>query len=153
MRRRLLIALLTLAPAATLAQAAPRDTNIVRGDRTIYHQHAPSEQEWGYAQAVVVGNTIYVSGTVSGGATMEQQIAGIYRRIARTLERHGATMQHIVRETVYTKDMQALAAANAARLAAYAGHTPAATWVQITSLLSPQAMVEIEVTAVKPSGG
>lgn len=153
MNGRLLATLLLLAPIAAAAQGAPRDTSIVRGDRTIYHEHAAGEQAWGYAQAVVVGNTIYVSGTVSGGATMEEQITGIYRRIARTLERHGATLQHVVRETAYTKDMQALAAANAARLAAYAGHTPAATWVQITGLLSPQAMVEIEVTAVKPTGG
>lgn len=151
MTRRLLCALLLAAPVAAHAQAAPRDTSIVRGDRTIYHEHAQSEQQWGYAQAVVVGNTIYVSGTVAGGATMDEQIANIYRRIARTLERHGASMQHVVRETVFTMDMEALAAANAARLAAYAGHTPAATWVQITRLLSDGAMVEIEVTAVKPA--
>jgi 2-iminobutanoate/2-iminopropanoate deaminase len=140
-----------LIPAAASAQAAPRDSSIVRGDRTIFHEHAPSEQQWGYAQALVVGNTIYVSGTVARGATMEQQITNVYARIARTLQVNGFTMQQVVKETVYTRDMAALAAANAPRLAAYAGHTPAATWVEITRLLSGGAMVEIEVTAVRPA--
>lgn len=153
MHTRLLLAaaLAALAlPAATAAQAVQaRDSSYVRGDRTIYHQHAPSETEWGYAQAIVVGNTIYVSGTVSGGRTMEEEITNIYRRIERTLRVNGFTMQDVVKETAYAKDIEALAAANPARLRAYAGHTPAATWVQITRLLAEGANVEIEVTAVR----
>lgn len=137
-------------PAAAAAQAVQaRDSSYVRGDRTIYHQHAPSETEWGYAQAIVVGNTIYVSGTVSGGRTMEEEITNIYRRIERTMRVNGFTMQDVVKETAYAKDIEALAAANPARLRAYAGHTPAATWVQITRLLAEGANVEIEVTAVR----
>ncbi len=153
MLRLLAVLALIAAPTLAAAQAVPaRDSNIVRGDRTIYHQHAPSEQEWGYAQAIVVGNTIYVSGTVSGGRTLEEEITNVYRRIDRTLRAHGFTMQDIVKETVYTKDIEALATANPARLRAYAGHTPAATWVQITRLLAEQANVEIEVIAVKATG-
>ncbi len=147
----LLLALAAL-PSALAAQSPtrPADSTIVRGDRTIYHEHAPSEREWGYAQAVVVGNTIYVSGTIGGGETMEEQVAWIYRRINRTLAKFGATMQDVVKETAYTKSVDALAKANGARKAAYGGHTPAATWVEITRLLSPSALVEIEVTAVVP---
>jgi 2-iminobutanoate/2-iminopropanoate deaminase len=121
----------------------------VRGDRTIYHSHAPSEQEWGYAQAVVVGNTIYVSGTVSGGATFNDEVANVYRRLERTLRVNGFAMQDVVKETVYTKDVEALANANAARKQAYGGHNPAATWVQISRLLEAGANLEIEVTAVR----
>lgn len=136
-------------PRETFAQVAPRDTIIEVNGRHIYQEYPAGEREWGYAQAVVVGNTIYMSGTVAAGATMEAQVAAIYARIGRTLTRHGFTMQDVVKETVYTRDMPALAAANAPRKAAYAGHTPAATWVEITRLLSPGAMVEIEVTAVR----
>lgn len=148
--RLLLASVLLLAPSLLAAQAVQaRDSSIVRGDRTLYHQHAPSEQEWGYAQAIVVGNTIYVSGTVSGGATLTEEVTNIYRRIERTLRVNGFTMQDVVKETVYAKDIEAFAAANPARLRAYAGHTPAATWVQITRLLAAPANVEIEVTAVR----
>ncbi len=138
-------------PSASTAQVAPVDSVIRRGDRTIWHEHAPSEQEWGYAQAIVLGNTIHMSGTIGGGETMEEQVRQIYRRIERGLKKHGATLQDVVKETVYTKDVDALAKANAVRKAAYGSHTPAATWVQITRLLAPGALVEIEVTAVIPA--
>lgn len=145
-----LLATIVLSPELTAQQRVqPRDSMIVRGDRTIYHQHAPSEQEWGYAQAIVVGNTIYVSGTVSGGANFAEEVANVYRRLERTLRVNGFTMQDVVKETVYTKDIEALAAANAQRKQAYGGHNPAATWVQITRLLADGANVEIEATAVR----
>lgn len=151
--RFLLVALVAaVLPSAAIAQQGPvqaRDTSYVRGDRTIYHQHAPSETEWGYAQAIVVGNTIYVSGTVSGGRTLEEEVTNVYRRLERTLRANGFTMQDVVKETVYSKDIEAFAAVNPVRLRAYAGHTPAATWVQITRLLAAPANVEVEVTAVR----
>lgn len=148
--RLLRLLLLLLVPSLATAQAVQaRDSSIVRGDRTLYHQHAPSEQEWGYAQAIVVGNTIYVSGTVSGGATLQDEVANIYRRIERTLRVNGFTMQDVVKETAYAKDIEAFAATNPVRLRAYGGHTPASTWVQIERLLAPGANVEIEVTAVR----
>lgn len=148
--RHIIVALLLTLPATLGAQVVQaRDTSYVRGDRTIYHQHAPSETEWGYAQAIVVGNTIYVSGTVSGGRTLEEEVTNIYRRIERTLRANGFVMQDVVKETVYAKDIEAFAATNPIRLRAYAGHTPAATWVQVTRLLAAPANAEIEITAVR----
>lgn len=146
-----LSALAVSAPALQ-AQQAPRDTSIVRDDRVIYHEYPAGERQWGYAQAIVVGNTIYVSGAVAAGATMEEQVAAIYARLSRTLAKHGFSLRDVVKETAYTRDMQALAAANAARKRAYGDHTPAATWVEISRLLADGAMVEIEVTAVKRGG-
>lgn len=151
--RPLFLSAIVALPATTAAQMpTPRtDTTIVRGDRTIYHEYATGERHWGYAQAIVVGSTIYVSGTVAAGATMDDQVAAIYRRISRTLARFGATLQDVVKETAYTKSVDGLAAANAVRKAAYAGHAPAATWVEVSRLLEPSALVEIEVTAVLPA--
>lgn len=106
----------------------------------------------GYAQAIQVGNTIYLSGAVARGATMDEQVAGAYRSIARTLGNLGASLDDVVKETVYTTDMEALKAANPARRAAYGAHIPAATWVQISRLYLEAAKVEIEVTAVVGSG-
>lgn len=138
--------------AALLALTA---TSAAAQDREIHHEH-PGEAALGYAQAVRVGTTLYVSGTVSRGETMEEQVTGAYRRIRATLRRFGVGPEAIVKETVYTTDIDALNLANSARLAFYAGHTPAATWVQIERLLMPQAMVEIEVivdlTGAAPPG-
>lgn len=148
------LALLTLSVAATplQAQQPARDTSIVAGDRVIYLENPAAERQWGYAQAIVVGNTLYLSGAVAMGATMEEQVGRIYAHIERRLGKHGFTLRDVVKETVFTRDMEALAAANAVRLRAYDGHTPAATWVEITRLLSGGALVEIEVTAVKRGG-
>jgi enamine deaminase RidA (YjgF/YER057c/UK114 family) len=156
MSRFLAPSLLALIPSLLAAQQGPvraRDSSYVRGDRTIYHQHAPSETQWGYAQAVVVGNTIYVSGTISGGKTLDEEVDNIYRRIERTLTANGFTMQDVVKETVYAKDIEAFATTNPTRLRYYKGHTPAATWVQITRLLAGPANVEIEITAQRRAAG
>ena len=122
--------------------------------------NAPSEKQQvegvvasiGYAQAIRVGSTIYVSGAVAPGATMEEQVKGIYERLAFTLGRFGATLKDVVKETAYATDMDALKAANRVRLAAYGTHAPAATWVQISRLFMETARVEIEVVAVVRSG-
>ncbi len=107
----------------------------------------PWEEQWGYAQGRKVGNTLYISGTVGHGDTMEQQIIAIFEGIDRTLKAYGLDASHIVKEVVYTTDIEATKLANAPRLAFYKGNTPAATWVQIERLFSPNAKIEIEVEA------
>lgn len=106
----------------------------------------------GYASAIQIGNTIYVSGIVARGETMEQQVTNIFAELTRVLATFGATLQDVVKETAFTRDMEALKAANPARKAAYGGHAPAATWVQIDRLYMENALVEIEFIAVPGSG-
>ncbi|MGK7391750.1 MAG: RidA family protein [Candidatus Cyclobacteriaceae bacterium M2_1C_046] len=107
----------------------------------------PWEKQWGYAQGRKVGNTLYISGTVAAGETMEKQITGIFENIKKTLNAYGLDASHIVKEVVYTTDIEATKSANAPRLAFYKGNTPAATWVQIEKLFSPGAKIEITVEA------
>ena len=108
------------------------------------------EIEWGYAQGRKVGNTLYISGTVSRGANMKEQVEGIFQRIGKTLSHYGLDASHVVKETVYTTDIEAMQEANEPRMAFYNGNTPAATWVEIKRLFSPSALVEIEVVASFP---
>lgn len=105
----------------------------------------------GYAQAVVVGNVLYISGTVGMGNDMAAQLKSLYAGIERTLKAHGATAQNVVKEVLYTTDIEATKGANSVRKAFYKGDYPAATWVQITRLYMPQALVEVEVTAHLPT--
>jgi 2-iminobutanoate/2-iminopropanoate deaminase len=106
----------------------------------------------GYADAIQVGNTVYVSGVVVRGANMEEQVTGIYAHLKNVLAKFGATLDDVVKETVFTTDMEALKTANPARLRAYGKHVPAATWVQIQRLYMTSALLEIEVIAVPGSG-
>lgn len=103
----------------------------------------------GYAQAVLVDNVLYVSG-VPGRGTMAQQLQGAYRGIEATLKAYGLSFQHVVKENLYALDIEAVKANNHIRKAFYKGDYPAATWVQISRLYMPEALVEVEVIAHHP---
>lgn len=115
-----------------------------------FHFGQQQDDNAGYTQAIKVGNTIYVSGTVS--LTIDSAgITQLYKTIERTLANYSATMQHVVKENVYTTDIEAMKANNKFRLPFYKNDFPAATWVQISRLYMPEAKLEVEVTAVLPN--
>jgi enamine deaminase RidA (YjgF/YER057c/UK114 family) len=109
-----------------------------------------SDTTAGYTQAILTGNVLYISGTVGFGNTMAEQLKSTYEGIERTLKHYGATFQNVVKENLYTTDIEATKAANGVRKPFYKGDYPAATWVQISRLYMPTAMVEVEVIAHLP---
>ena len=120
--------------------------------KTKMHWGTGSNQDttYGYAQSLLVDNVLYISGVPGRGADMATQLQSAYRGIEAMLKAHGATFAHVVKETLYTTDIAAVEQHNGARKAFYKGDFPAASWVQITRLLMPQAMVEVEVIAHLP---
>jgi 2-iminobutanoate/2-iminopropanoate deaminase len=131
--------LLILASLAATAQ----DNKI---EKKKFHFGNEQDTTAGYAQAVKVDNVIYVSGTVARDITPES-IKRLYQTIERSLQAFGATMQNVVKENLYTTDIEAVKQHNAARKEIYKGDYPAATWVQISRLYMPDAKLEIEVIA------
>ena len=105
----------------------------------------------GYTEAVLVDNILYISGAVSKG-TIAEQLHGIYTDLGNILKAYGATYENVVKETLFTTDIEAAKANNSVRKAFYNGDFPAATWVQITRLFSgrPDAQIEVELTAHLP---
>jgi 2-iminobutanoate/2-iminopropanoate deaminase len=117
----------------------------------------PWEKEYGYAQAVKVGDTIYVSGQVShddagniiGRGEMEVQMRQAYTNVQKLLAKYGATIENIVDEILFVTDMNAaFAAAAKCRQEIFSG-TPviASTIVQIQRLAFPDLMIEIRCVA------
>jgi 2-iminobutanoate/2-iminopropanoate deaminase len=117
----------------------------------------PWEKEYGYAQAVKVGDTIYVSGQVShddkgdivGRGDMEVQMRQAYANIQNVLAQYGVTMENMVDETLFVTDMDAaFPAAVKCRQDVFSG-TPAvaSTIVQIQRLAFPELMIEIRCVA------
>ena len=117
----------------------------------------PWEKEYGYAQAIKVGDTIYVSGQVShddngnivGRGDMEVQMRQAYENIQKLLTQYGATLNNVVDETLFVTDMDAaFAAAVKCRQDIFSG-TPvlARTIVQIQRLAFPELMIEIRCVA------
>ena len=117
----------------------------------------PWEKEYGYAQAVQVRDTIYLSGQVShddkgnivGLGNMEVQMRQAYANIQKVLAEYKATMENVVDEVMFVTDMDsAFAAAVKCRQEVFSG-TPvvANTIVQIQRLAFPELMIEIRCVA------
>lgn len=107
------------------------------------------ERDLGYAQCVKVGNQLYLSGIASNAPTMDEQVDSIYRAIESQLADYGVDTSAIIKETAYTKDIEALKKANAVRKKYYPhGEFPSATWVQVERLFMEEFLVEIEVVAL-----
>lgn len=111
--------------------------------------HGDQDTTAGYAQAVKVDNVIYISGTV-GRDVNPEGIKRVYEGLERTLKYYGATFQNVVKENLYTTDIEAMKQYNTVRKAFYKGDFPAATWVQISRLYMADAKLEIELIAHLP---
>jgi 2-iminobutanoate/2-iminopropanoate deaminase len=114
-----------------------------------WHWGKEQDTTAGYAQAVKVDNVLYISGTVSREVTPEG-ITNVYKALERILKQYGATFQNVVKENLYTTDIEAMKKYNDARKAFYKGDFPAATWVQISRLYMADASLEIELIAHLP---
>jgi enamine deaminase RidA (YjgF/YER057c/UK114 family) len=117
----------------------------------------PWEKEYGYAQAIKIRDTIYVSGQVShddngnivGRGDMEAQMRQAYSNIRKLLVQYGATMENIVDEILFVTDMDAaFGAAVKCRQEAFSGSpVVASTIIQIQRLAFPDLMIEIRCVA------
>ena len=104
---------------------------------------------YGYTQTVKIGNTLYLSG-ITGMGPMNESLQLVYERIGMALKQAGADFSHVVKENLYTTDIEAVKANNAVRMKFYKGDYPAATWVQVVRLFNPEYNLEVEVIAVLP---
>jgi len=103
----------------------------------------------GYVQVVKVENVLYISGAVARDVTPEG-ITRVYQSLERSLKSFGATCQNVVRENLYTTDMEAMKRYNDARKVFYKGDFPAATWMGVSRLFMADAKLEVELIAHLP---
>jgi len=101
----------------------------------------------GYAQVVKVGTTLYISGIPSSDLD-SAGVARLYTTLGRSLEAYGASFENVVKETLYTTDIDSIKALNSVRKAFYNGDYPAASWVQVDRLYEPSAKIEVDLVAV-----
>lgn len=116
--------------------------------------------DYHYAPAVRVGDTVIVSGIPSGpGATYDEQVKTLFERLKRTLEAAGASLADVVEITTYHAKVTDSASFQQEFERFLAVHQvyfpegyPAWTAVGTTALLAPGAAVEMKVVAVVGSG-
>ena len=115
----------------------------------------PWEAEVGYSRAVRVGNRIYVAGTVAAdenGVTIAPgdaygQTRYILEKIARALAEAGASLTHVVRTRMFVTDISRWQEFGRAHGEFFRDIRPAATMVQVVSLIGADHLIEIEVEA------
>ncbi|WP_192349368.1 RidA family protein [Algoriphagus sp. Y33] len=103
----------------------------------------------GYAQVIKVDNILYISGAVTTELT-PKGIEGVYSALESSLKNYGATFQNVVKENLYTTDIETMKKYNQARKKYYKNDFPAATWVQVDRLYMESAKLEVELIAHLP---
>ncbi len=120
----------------------------------------PWTENFRIAQAVQVGDTIYISGQgplnsegqLVGEGDMAAQAHQVFANIRAVLAEAGATMDDVVKITAFITDTSRYAAYSAARAEAFPNHIPASSTVTVADLVLPGMLVEVEAIAVLSSG-
>ncbi len=117
---------------------------------------APWEEIVGYSRAVRVGNTIEVTGTVAvdeqgkaaavGDASGQTQF--ILKKNETVLAEAGAKMENVVRTRMYVTDISKWEEIGKAHGEVFRDIRPCTTMVEVSALISPDFLVEIEATAI-----
>ena len=124
-------------------------------DRRRVSSGGPWEATAAYSRAIVVGDTCWIAGTTDAGADGRSQhpddIAGqaraIFEIIEGALEAAGFAFADIVRIRMFVTDMARKDELMAVQAERFREIRPAATLVEVTALIDPTLLVEIEADA------
>lgn len=145
------LALLGTAPASA---GARQEAKVIMPDDP---QRLKIWQEWGFSDAIVTGDTIYLSGEVAGPREGETDLTLAYtrafERIGATLKKAGASWDDVVDITSFHTDLTTqMPAITAVKNRYIKAPFPAWTAIQVSRLIPDNGITEIKIVAKLPRG-
>jgi enamine deaminase RidA (YjgF/YER057c/UK114 family) len=146
--RSLLLLTALAAPTAALGQARNAQTVLMSENE----RYRADQEKFGFSDAVIAGDTIYLSGIVAGRAPGETSLTPaferVFRQIDRILRRAGSSLADIVDVTSFHTDVVAeIAAMSDVQKRMLGSPPPAWTAVQVVRLLPDGGIAEIKIVA------
>ena len=125
-------------------------------ERINYSSGAKWEDIVGYSRAVKIGNIIEVTGTVAagddsklvGGDNAYEQTKYIIQKIEKVLKKAGASLKDVVRTRMFVTDISRWEEYGRAHGEFFKEIKPCTTMVEVSALIAPEYLIEIEATAI-----
>lgn len=121
---------------------------------------APWESVVGYSRAVAAGDHVWVTGCTSivDGEVVHEgdayaQTDQAIRNVAWALDQVGASLADVVRTRVFVTDISRWEEYGRAHGEAFGATMPATSMVEVTALIDPRMLVEVEAVAYRPGVG
>lgn len=149
MQNNCIIKYITILSLTLLNTALMAQKNEIVKEKWHWDKKSKQDTTAGYVQVIKVDNILYISGAVSAEVTPEE-ITNVYRALERSLKSFGATFQNVVKENLYTTDIESMKKYNNSRKVFYKNDFPAATWIQVSRLYMSDSKLEIELVAHLP---